>query len=600
MMQSQKEPMPYIGLAAPYNQIPDYTPDLVLPDLITALYTRLSNPNLRKGKKKDKDDDSNSIANQKLMLAKFAQEHQLPNPVFFTDDGISGTTFDRPDVQAALALVEAGRVKNFVVKDLSRFGRDRLKVDFYCEVAFPDLNVRFIALNDNMDSAKGENDMAPIRSMFNEWYARDTSRKVRAVLRAKGTAGEKLSTQAPYGYMKDPTNSKQWILDEPAAEVVRRIFRWCLAGLGPTHIANKLRAEQIPTPTEHMLRMGLKVKQKPSTIPCDWGSATIRVMLSRREYLGHTINFKTYRKSFKNKKVVQNAPEDQVVFENTHPAIIDQETFDRVQQLRSGKRRRSGSGRVELFSGLVHCADCGSRMYFSAGSSIKPQQDSYVCSGFRSKKVHCDNAHYIRAAMLRQMVEEYLAQIRDFAKQHEKAFVAHVMRGAEDKSRKAVSADKRRLLQMQRRITELDSIVQKLYEDTVFGKLSDERFAKLSQGYEQEQQELAEQVRNLNQQVDEQEQQSVNMEQFLRLIRRQTNVTELTPTVLHELIERIDVHAPDKSSGKRVQEITVHLSFIGAIGKLDILESETAGSAETESLCPQTGIAAHDLAFGLC
>ncbi|MDR1409748.1 MAG: DUF4368 domain-containing protein [Oscillospiraceae bacterium] len=311
-------------------------------------------------------------------------------------------------------------------------------------------------------------------------------------------------------------------------------------------------------------------------------------------------NSDNQRFKFELQKVVQNAPEDQMVFENAHPAIIDQETFDRVQQLRSGKRRRSGSGRVELFSGLVYCADCKSKMYFCSGSTLKPEHDNYTCPGFRSKKVQCNGSHYMRATVLKQMVSEYLEQVRAFALQHEKAFVKHVVRGEQDKSRKAATTDRRQLLKMQHRITELDTIVQKLYEDSVFGKLSEERFVKLSHGYEQEQKELEEQVRNLSKQVDEQEQQSVNMEQFLRLIRRQTNVTELTPTILHELVERIEVHAPDKSSGKRVQEIAVHLSFIGAIGKLDILKTETAGSAEIESPCPQTGIAAQNLAFGLC
>ncbi|MCL2082071.1 MAG: DUF4368 domain-containing protein [Oscillospiraceae bacterium] len=596
MKPSNGNPTPYVGLVAPYNQIPDYTETLVLPETITVLYCRLSNDD----KQKEKEDDSDSIANQKLILAKFAQDNSMPNPVFFVDDGLTGVFFDnRPDLQSALGLVDAGRVTNFVCKDLSRFGRDRHKVDFYHEVLFPDLGVRFVAIGDNIDTSKGENDIAPFISLFNEWYPRNISRKVREVIRAKGMAGERTSPHAPYGYSKDPENKKKLIVDEVASEVVKKIFRLCLAGLGVTHIANRLRDEQIPTPTSHLAEMGENTIHKLPNHPCDWEPATIVTILSRREYLGHTINFKTYSKSFKNRKTIQNAPENQVVFENTHPAIIDQETFDRVQQLREGRRRYTNSGRTALFAGLIYCEECGSRFYFSSGASRTKEQDFYVCSGFRSKKVECSHSHYIRSVTLEAMVSAYLGQIRDFAIQHEEAFASHVMQGADAKNRKALANDRKHLTQMQSRIADLDKYIQHLFERNADGELSNERFDKLSEGYEQEQKDLEIQVRNLNKQIADNEQQSVNMEQFLRLIRNQTDFAELTPTILHEMIERIEVHAPDKSSGKRVQEITVHLNFIGAIGKLDILRPETIGSAEIEIDSPEPSMAGYP-AFNPC
>ena len=572
MNNSKMVSAPNAGLVAPYNQIPDYKPGMVLPDIFTILYNRLSKDDKTKGK----NDDSDSIVNQKLFNAKFAQDNQVPNPIHFTDDGISGTTFNRPDIQAALEFVEAGRVPCFVCKDLSRFGRDRLTVDRYVEIVFPDLDVRFVAINDNIDTSKGENDMTPLRSLFNEWYARDTSRKVRAVKRAKGLSGERISSHAVYGYLKDPENKKKLVVDEVAAEVVKKIFTMCLGGFGVTHIANKLREEQIFTPANHFTSMGIKTVKKPSSIPYDWEAGTVVDILSRREYLGHTVNFKTTVKSFKNKKTVYNAPENQAIFENTHPAIIDQDTFDRVQVIREGRQRRTKSNEIGLFSGLAYCVDCGSRLGFTASHN----PSFYACSGFRKKSVICHHSHYISTAMLERLVSAYLEQVKDFAIKHEKAFANHIMQGAESKSRKALLADKMRLVTMQSRVRELDKYIQRLYEDNVNGKLPFERFTKMSEVYEAEQKALEEEARNLSRKIDEHEKQSVNAEQFLRVVRKYANATELTPIMLHELVEKVEVHAPNKSSGKRVQEITIHLSFIGDIGKLDLLKADSVGSSE--------------------
>jgi len=568
-------------VAAPY-QIPDYEKGMTLPDEITVLYSRLS----RDDREKEKEDDSNSIQNQKKILGKYAAENNLPSPVFFTDDGISGTTFERSGFQAAIALVEAGKVKNFVVKDMSRFGRDYIQVGLYTEVMFPEADVRFIALNDNVDSEKGENDLTPFRNLFNEWYARDTSKKIRAVFRAKGMAGEHLSVTPPYGYRKDPNNPKLWITDPEPAEIVRKIFRWCMDGLGPTHIANRLKSMRVEIPTVYAYNAGFRNMGEPPIDIHGWEDSTVARILSRREYLGHTINFKTYRRSYKNRTMQYNDPSEHAVFENTHEAIIDQETFDRVQQIREGRRRVNGSGRVGLFSGLTYCADCGSKMYLSSGSCLKPEQDNYTCSGFRTKKRACESAHFIRRVVLERLVLEQIQHVTSFAAEYEDKFVELLKQDGADKSRKELLAGKRKLTQGENRIAELDYIIQRLYEDSVSGKLTDARFIKLSQGYETEQQTLQAQVTELAELISTQEQKSLDLNRFLARIRKYAHVDELTPTLLNELVERIEIHAPDKSSGKRVQPIDVYFNYVGLIGKLTFEKAskpETASHAEIGS-----------------
>jgi hypothetical protein len=417
---------------------------------------------------------------------------------------------------------------------------------------------------------------------MNEWYARDTSKKIRAVFRAKGLSGESLCVHLPYGYRKDPDNPKRWAVDEEAAEVVRQIFRWCLAGLGTTHIANRLRENRIDTPAHHAQKLGGAQPTRLSDDPYDWGTYAVAAILSRREYLGHTINFKTHCKSYKSKKTVRNDPSDYAVFENTHEAVVDQATFDRVQQLReSGKRRHDSSGRLCIFSGLTYCADCGSRMYLSSGASIKPEQDCFICSGFRSKKVQCNSSHYIRRVVLEQMVLAKIQQVTTFAAQYEREFVELLRQSDAEKSRKELTAGKRKLMQSEKRIQELDNIISRLYEDKVNGVLTNDRFVKLSQGYEQEQADLARETETLAMQISVQEQQTLDVSRFLAQVRKHTHVTELTPTLLNELVERIEVHAPDKSSGKRKQQIDVVFNYVGAVGTLDLPKGEAGAHSGT-------------------
>ena len=378
-----------------------------------------------------------------------------------------------------------------------------------------------------------------------------------------------------YGLMKDPENPKHRIVDEEAAEVVRQIFRDYMAGLGSGRIAAKLREARIDTPTHRAMRLGRKPNVKPPEIPWDWNTNVVMDILQRREYLGHTVNFKTQKKSYKSKKITLNDPSEYVVFENTHEAIIDQDTFDRVQQLlAAGKRRRNKSGRVSLFSGLAYCADCGSKMIFCSGESKKPEQDDYVCSGFRTKKRVCDSSHYIRRVVLEQLVLEQIQQVTTCANEHEQEFTELLRQNQALKSRKELADSKRKIAQSERRIAELDNIVQRLYEDYVSGRLTEERFMKLSRSYENEQRNLTEQTEALAKQISEQEQQSLDLERFQKQVRQYTHVTELSPTLLNELVERVAIHAPDKSSGKRIVDIDVYFNFVGLVDASGFLNAD--------------------------
>ena len=569
----QTEATTLSGQVAPYHQqIPDYVLGMVLPDWITVLYCRLS----KGDKDKPKEDDSDSIVNQKKILGRYAIDNRLLNPIFFVDDDITGTTFKREQFQAAMALVEGGRVKNFVVKDMSRFGRDYIRVGLFMET-FLDMDVRLVAIYDGVDSARGIDEMTPFRNVMNELYARDGSKKIRAVFHAKAIAGEHVSGHVPYGYMKDPKDPKRWIIDEEAAEIVCQIFCWYMAGLGLTDITHRLRDMKAETPSHRALRIGRKPRIKPPEGPYGWSASVIIDILSRREYLGHTVNCKTYTKSYKNRKTVFNDPSEYLIAENTHDPIIDQATFDRVQELREqGKRRHNKSGRVSLFSGMAYCADCKSKMAFTSGSSLKLEQDFYACSGFRTKKQTCHNSHYIRRIVLESAVLNHIQHVTAFAAEHEREFVELLRQKGADKSKKELAAQKRKLTQAQSRITELDNIIQRLYEDKVNGVLTDERFVKLSQGYEQEQAGLTAETKMLAEKITAQEQQTLDLNRFLTQVRKYTRVSELTPTMLNELVERIEIHAPDKAKSKRCQDVDIYFNHIGLIGKLEFAKAKSS------------------------
>ena len=525
------------------------------PDNITALYARLSQEDALDG-------ESNSIANQKKILLKYATDNGFPNPTFFIDDGVSGVTFDRPGWNEMIQLAEAGKVRTVIVKDMSRMGRDYLKVGYYTESFFAERDIRYIAINDGVDSDKGDNDFTPFRNLFNDFYARDTSKKIRAVMRAKGNAGEHLCTNPPYGYMKDPADKKKWIVDEEAAEIVKRIFDLCIAGKGPMQIAKLLTDEHILTVKAHYAqRAGKPLPEKPY----HWDPKSVAGILERPEYTGCTVNFKTYSKSHKLKKRLHNVPENQRIFPNTQPAIIDEQVFVRVQELRENKRRPAKQAeRQGLFSGLLYCADCGSKLHFATGKNMTPQQDCYRCSRYKSNTGDC-TMHFIREETLKlfvlQRIFDVTALFFDDAMAFEEAAKKQHFQEAEKEAQKR----KREIAQAEKRIAELDRIFKRIYEDDISGTISHERFLKLSTDYEAEQRELTEQVKTWREVVEIFEQDRSDFDSFAAIVRKYVGIRELTPTIVNEFVKKIIVHAPDKSSGHRRQKIELVWNFIGEV-----------------------------------
>ena len=525
------------------------------PDNITALYARLSQEDTLDG-------ESNSIANQKKILLKYATDNHFSNPTFFIDDGVSGVTFDRPGWNEMIRLAEAGKVQTVIVKDMSRMGRDYLKVGYYTESFFAERDIRYIAINDGVDSDKGDNDFTPFRNLFNDFYARDTSKKIRAVMRAKGNAGEHLCTNPPYGYMKDPADKKKWIVDEEAAEIVKRIFDLCIAGKGPMQIAKLLTAEHILTVKAHYAqRAGKPLPEKPY----HWDPKSVAGILERPEYTGCTVNFKTYSKSHKLKKRLHNVPENQRIFPNTQPAIIDEHVFVRVQELRENKRRPAKQAeRQGLFSGLLYCADCGSKLHFATGKNMTPQQDCYRCSRYKSNTGDC-TMHFIREETLKlfvlQRIFDVTALFFDDAMAFEEAAKKQHFQEAEKEAQKR----KREIAQAEKRIAELDRIFKRIYEDDISGTISHERFLKLSTDYEAEQKELTEQVKTWREAVEIFEQDQADFNSFAAIVRKYVGIRKLTPTIVNEFVKKIIVHALDKSSGHRRQKIELVWNFIGEV-----------------------------------
>ena len=526
-----------------------------VPDKWDAFYCRLSRDD-------DNEGDSNSIQHQKQILERYARDHGITQYRYYVDDGYSGTNFNRPGFKEMLADIEAGHVRTVIVKDMSRFGRNYLEVGMFTEIRFPELDVRFIAINDGIDSVQGENDFAPLRNLFNEWYARDTSKKIRAVVRTKGLAGERTSTKVPYGYLLG--ENKRLIVDEETAPVVHMIFQLCAEGNGPGKIARILRERRIPTPgTIAFHRKGQTSNYHPEE-PCGWTTQTVSSMLKLKEYLGHTVNFKTAKKNFKSKHSTINPEENQAVFENTHEAIIDQELWDVVQKIRSQRHRPTRTGEIALFSGMMFCADCGSPLTLLRHRDNGVVKDNYICSKYRTgwgtKK--CE-AHYIQVTVLKELVLDNLRHVIAFARDFESEFVQQVTDNVLAEQMKQQSTIKRQLEQQERRIAEIDVIIQRLYEDMVSGKLADERFAKMGAAYEQEQKELVENSAGLKKTFVSCENQKANINSFLRLVKSYIEPQELTPEILHMFIEKIVVHSPDRSSGQRIQQVDIYYNFVG-------------------------------------
>jgi len=526
-------------------------------DKITALYCRLSRDDELQG-------DSNSIKNQKAILQKYADDNGFTNTEFFVDDGYSGTNFDRPDWQRLISLVEEGRIGTIIVKDMSRLGRDYLKVGYYTEVLFPGSDIRFIAINNNVDSAnQQDSDFTPFLNIINEWYAKDTSKKIRAVFKSKGQSGKPLCTNPPYGYIKDPEDKTRWIVDEEAAKVVREAFRLCMQGYGPSQIAKEFTRRRIMNPTAHARKNGINI---PDNRGHDddyvWRGSTIVHMLSRQEYLGHTVNFKTYRKSYKQKKQMKNDPSEWMIFKNTHEAIIEESVFEVVQRIRDGRRRLTPMGEMPLLSGMMFCADCGNKMYQVRGRGWEHEKEYFVCATYRKIKGGC-SSHQIRNAVVEELLLDGIRRVTAFARDCEDEFVEMVTKKTRSELDKSMRDSRRELEQAQARIAKLDEIIQRLYEDNIEGKISDERFTKMTANYEAEQQTLEKRVTELKSIMTEEKESALNVDHFLTLVRKYTDIKELTAEIIREFVEKIYVYKAERIDGRRVQRIKIVWNCIG-------------------------------------
>lgn len=535
---------------------------------ITVVYCRLSQDD-------GLDGDSNSIINQKNILLDVVVREKLPNPVLFVDDGFSGTNFDRPAISEALRLVENRQVSNFIVKDLSRLGRSYIKVGQLTEITFPSFDVRFIALNDGVDSNKPNETNSiflPIKSLMDEMYAADTSKKIRAVVQAKAKAGERVTTNPPYGYLKDSNNPKNWIIDPVASEVVKRIFQEAKSGKSLSEIAKGLENDKIFKPDRHRIEIGLKpisASSNVESLPYFWTRETLSNILGREEYIGHTVNLRTRKKSYKDKRKVDNPKEAWLIFKNTHEAIIDQETFDIVQKMRSHKRSnqryKNRAGHENLFAGLVFCGTCGRKHYFCPQEKNRLNHDHYKCSGYRKPIDGCENPHYIQKSALIEIVSDKLRQTIHECQLDQETFLKKI----EQQSQAQFCKDsKRQQLQLQKdehRSKEIDSIIQKLYEDNLLGKISDERFVKLSQSYEEEQKQLQTSISDLTEKLAKQQEDSLNISKFMTRISKYTELPELTVEIVNELIDKIVIHKPTGTKRNRIIQIDIYYNFIGKL-----------------------------------
>ncbi|MGK7192643.1 DUF4368 domain-containing protein [Faecalibacterium prausnitzii] len=527
-------------------------------DVTAFLYERLSRDDNLEG-------ESYSIGNQKKLLTKVAKEKGYTNLVHFLDDGISGVTMDRPGFVEMIQQLEQGKAAAVFVKDLSRLGRNYIEVGRLTEEFFPEHDIRLVAVSDNIDTAEGDNELAPIRNLFNEWYARDISKKRRISNKIKGNAGEPMG-QPPYGYMKDPDNPKHWIVDDEAAQVVKRIYGMTLDGMGTEQIAAQLEREEILTPRAYWLKKGVKRpgkgKQQP---PTKWNSSTITKILSLQEYCGDILNFKTYSKSYKNKKRIENDPENWVVFQDVHEPIIERAVFEQVQQKRGKMRkRRTSNGEHNMFSGLLVCADCGCNLHFHFNQG-NPEIKYFNCSNYKGNRGTCQSTHYIRVDFLEEVVLGEIRRLTKFASLYEddflKAVIGHSQQ-ADEADRKLKEKELKALLA---RDEELDGLFERIYEDNVSGKISDERFSRMSRRYEDEQKELTEKIKQLRSEIEKQSSRTMTTDMFISLVRKYTRAKKLTPRMLNELVEKIEVFNAEKVNGVWEQRLRIHYNCVGTI-----------------------------------
>ncbi len=528
------------------------------------LYLRLSRDDKLEG-------ESYSISNQKKLLTKTAKEMGYTNLVVFIDDGVSGVTMNRPGFNEMMAELDKGCASAVFVKDMSRLGRNYIEVGRLMEEYFPEHNIRLVAVSDGIDTDEGENELAPIRNLFNEWYARDISKKRRISNKIKGYSGEPLG-QPLYGYMKDPDNPKRWVIDEEPAAAVRRVYVMALEGYGPEQIAAKLEEEGILTPSAYWLSKGVKRpgkgKEQP---PAKWNNSTIIKILSSQEYCGDVLNFKTYSKSYKLKRRIDNDRENWVVFKDVHPAIIERSIWEQVQEKRKkNRKRKTKDGDPCIFSGLLVCADCGHNLHFHFNQG-NPEIKYFNCSNYKGNRGTCGSTHYIRVDFLEQVVLGEIRRLTKYASRYENAFAEALMGHSQKNITAQRQAMQKELYALQARDRELDILFEKIYEDNVSGKLSDERFARMGQRYEDEQKELADRIKTLKTALETSASQTMTADLFLSIVRKYTRARKLTPRMLNELIEKIEVYHAQKVDGRWEQRLTIHYNCIGPIHIPDIL-----------------------------
>lgn len=534
----------------------------------TALYCRLSQDDGREG-------ESNSIVNQKEYLMKYAKEHGFPNPKFYVDDGYTGTNFDRPSFKEMSADIEKGLVKTVIVKDLSRFGRNYIEVGSYSEIIYPEAGVRFIAIMDNVDTGSLEsNEFAAFTNLFNEWYPKSTSKKVKEVKKAKGLAGEHLGAP-PYGYLRNPDNKTRWLVDGEAAAVVRRIFSLCMQGKGVSAIATTLWKDRTLTPSAYKASKGIGVA-KVSEDPYCWETSAVAAILENVAYIGITESFKSTRLGFKSKKRIPTAKDRRAYIENAHAPIIDRDIWEKVQIIRENKRRPNKSGITSMFSGLLYCADCGAKLSLATANGYA----HFRCSQYKrtSRTQNCTQ-HYIREDALNQLVLKQLQHFLSYLQQFERVFIRRQIDTTLAERQYELSAKQKQIEKDEKRMDELDRLFRKIYEDNVSGKLNDERFCKLSDGYEAEQGQLKREIEALTAEVSQADMEVTNVAKLIAVTKKYTRIDELTPEILNAFVDKIVIHEREKKDGKRTQQIDIYYSYVGIV---DIPTDEEMREMERE------------------
>lgn len=543
--------------------------DKNIEELITALYCRLSVEDIKdedgKKKKKDKEDESNSISNQKQILLDYCKKHGYTNTMFFVDDGISGTSFDRNDFNRMQRMVEEGKICRIIVKDLSRFGREQVEAGRLTQIVYPSLGVTFISIQENINSSTGEGmEMLPFYNIFNEWYAAQTSKKIRAVWQSKADNGKRVSPVVPYGYKKDETDEEKWLIDEPAAEIVKKIYSLCLAGRGPLQIAKQLEREKVLVPTAYFESVGRKTRNATPLDLYAWHPSAVVGILENRQYTGCAVNFKTTTVSYKVHTRIINPVEDYQIIPNMQEPIINEDIWLRVQELRKSRRRNTATGRTSLFSGLVYCPDCGSKLHFCASKSLRRDQEFFRCANYKDGRGSC-KIHFIRDVVLEKVVLEAVRNLADFVKCHEPVFLYMLARKNDTMRQQERKRLERVIERGTRRISEIDKLIEAAFERNVLGKLEDDRYERMVKNYAQEQRELIAEVQESKVVLQKAEQQVVDLRLLLRTLRELTEVKELTPTLVNSLIERIEIHNNDKSGGHCYVKVDIYFTAAGMI-----------------------------------